>query len=32
MRWALSLQPYMFRIVHIPGKDHVGPDFLSCVN
>ena len=32
MRWALSLQPYMFRVVHIPGKDHVGPDFLSRID
>jgi len=29
MRWALSLQAYEFRSVHIPGKDNVGADFLS---
>ena len=29
MRWVLSLQPYRFRIVHIPGRDNVGADWLS---
>ncbi len=29
MRWALSLQPYRFRIVAIKGSDNVGADFLS---
>ena len=29
MRWALSLQPYRFRIVAIRGKDNVGADYLS---
>ena len=29
MRWALSLQPYRFTIVHIPGRDNVGADLLS---
>ncbi|XP_062590636.1 uncharacterized protein LOC134252230 [Saccostrea cucullata] len=29
MRWALSLQPYRFRIRAIRGKDNVGADYLS---
>jgi hypothetical protein len=29
LRWALSLQPYNFRIVYIPGKDNLGADMLS---
>ena len=29
LRWALKLQDYRFRIVHIPGKHNVGADFLS---
>ena len=29
MRWALSLQPYRFRIQAIKGKDNVGADYLS---
>lgn len=29
LRWALSLQPYRFRLVHIAGCDNVGADFLS---
>lgn len=29
LRWALSLQPYNFRIVHIAGSDNVGADLLS---
>ena len=29
MRWALSLQPYRFRIVAIKGSDNVGADYLS---
>lgn len=28
-RWALNLQPYSFRIVHIAGQDNVGADMLS---
>ena len=29
MRWALTLQPYRFRIISIKGKENVGADFLS---
>ena len=29
MRWALSLQPYRFRVEYIKGEDNVGADFLS---
>ena len=29
MRWALRLQPYRFRIVHIRGSDNVCADYLS---
>ena len=29
MRWALCLQSYRFRIVHVPGKDNLGADLLS---
>ena len=29
MRWALSLQPFRFRIEAIRGSDNVGADFLS---
>ena len=29
MRWALTLQPYYFRIVAIKGQDNVGADFFS---
>ncbi len=29
MRWALSLQPYRFRIVAIKGTDNIGTDYLS---
>ena len=29
MRWALSLQPYRYRIVAIKGRDNVGADYLS---
>ena len=33
MRWALSLQPYQFTIVHVPGSINHGPDLLSrCLN
>ena len=28
-RWALNLQPFRFRLVHIAGADNVGADFLS---
>jgi hypothetical protein len=31
MRWALSLQPYRFRIEAIRGAENVGADFLSRV-
>ena len=30
-RWALSLQPYRFRILHRPGKKNQDADFLSRV-
>ncbi|KAK7089611.1 hypothetical protein V1264_025097 [Littorina saxatilis] len=29
MRWALALQPYMYTIQAIPGRDNVGADLLS---
>ena len=29
MRWALQLQPYVFTIKVIPGKDNIGADYLS---
>ena len=29
MRWALRLQSYRFRIVHISGKENVGADLMS---
>ena len=29
MRWALSLQPYRFRLMSIKGKENVGADYLS---
>jgi hypothetical protein len=29
MRWALSLQPFRFRLVAIKGSENVGADFLS---
>jgi len=29
LRWSLNLQPYKFRIVHIPGIDNVGADLCS---
>ena len=29
MRWAVSLQPYRFRIIDIKGKDNVGADYFS---
>ena len=29
MRWALALQAFCYRIVHIPGSENVGADFLS---
>ena len=31
MRWALTLQPFRFRLESISGKDNVGADFLSRV-
>ena len=31
-RWALCLQPYYYRVVHIAGQDNVGADLLSrCI-
>ena len=32
LRWALSLQSYRFRLVHIAGQDNIGADFLSRAN
>ncbi|KAK7099406.1 hypothetical protein V1264_003549 [Littorina saxatilis] len=29
MRWALQLQPYVFTVKIIPGKDNNGADYLS---
>lgn len=29
LRWALSLQAYYFRIVHVKGVDNIGADILS---
>ena len=29
LRWALSLQPYKFRVVHIAGSENIGADLLS---
>ena len=29
MRWALALSVYRFRIVHLPGAENVGADYLS---
>ena len=29
LRWSLGLQPYRFRLVHIPGCDNIGADLLS---
>ena len=29
MRWALLLQPYRYRVIHIPGSENHGPDILS---
>ncbi|XP_076041374.1 uncharacterized protein LOC143025500 isoform X2 [Oratosquilla oratoria] len=29
LRWALALQAYKFRVVHIAGKDNLGADLLS---
>jgi hypothetical protein len=29
MRWALSLQPYSYRVEAIKGVDNVGADYLS---
>ncbi|KAK7114676.1 hypothetical protein V1264_000698 [Littorina saxatilis] len=29
MRWALQLQPYVFTVKIIPGKDNIGADYLS---
>ncbi|KAK3107556.1 hypothetical protein FSP39_017290 [Pinctada imbricata] len=31
MRWALSLQPYRFRLMSIKGKENVGADSLSRI-
>ena len=29
MRWALSLQPYRYKVQYIKGEDNLGADFLS---
>ena len=29
MRWALALQSYHYTILHVPGRDNLGADFLS---
>ena len=29
LRWALSLQAYKFRVVHVAGADNIGADLLS---
>ena len=29
MRWAMMLQPYRFRVVHVRGEDNCDADFLS---
>lgn len=31
MRWAMLLQPFLFSVRVIPGRDSVGEDFLSRV-
>ena len=31
MRWALTLQPYRFTLIHIPGQSNLGADFLSRI-
>ena len=31
LRWALSLQAYKFRLVHVAGADNIGADLLSRV-
>lgn len=31
MRWALSLQPYRFKVVAIKGSENIGADYLSRV-
>ena len=31
MRWALKLQPFLYRIEVIPGKINIGADFLSRI-
>ena len=31
MRWALTLQPYRFRVNVVKGKDNHGADFLSRI-
>ena len=28
LRWALGLQPYKFRVVHVAGSDNIGADLL----
>ena len=32
MRWALKLQPFMFKVETIPGKSNVGADYLSRID
>ena len=29
LRWSLNLQSYRYRLVHVPGTDNIGADFLS---
>ena len=28
--WAMTLQPYSYRINDIPGRENVGADYMSC--
>ena len=32
MRWALSLQPYHYRIEAIKGSDNIGADYMSRIS
>lgn len=29
LRWAMTLQPYRYRILYIPGRENVGADYMS---